>query len=384
MIDPQSLQTLGDELRRCMESDRAILEEHRSDVRPLRESTRRIQPRPATAISLVATDGGNNRFQFDPFLVQLVRVVDSSQNELCLEVVTPTSDVRALSRRQFSDGGTALGRLMRFLGVETLWDLSPMIPRPPAAGETPRPPNSHWVQDYRDLVEWAVLFELVRNRDFGTDTLIIRDGFLRSKIFSGERNLFARYREGLQEGIERQWAKRRRRIYLSGVAKHSQVLQRYRLAMAIEGVMQTTYPCYVEVPRALELKTYRYAEFARGDDQAVQGGEENKFVGGKMFFVKFGSRPYDPVWPVDLWQSQASEAQTVFGYMLADAVDGFPVPFYPRCLQKAHENAALVDFDMDILQAEIFTALRDSLGAEAQALDVFRLLDPDPSSARYE
>ena len=32
MIDPQSLQTLGDELRRCMESDRAILDEHRSDT----------------------------------------------------------------------------------------------------------------------------------------------------------------------------------------------------------------------------------------------------------------------------------------------------------------------------------------------------------------
>ena len=117
MIDPQSLETLAQELRRCMESDRCVLEELRADVRPLRDATRRIQPRPATAVSLVATDGGNNRIQFDPFLVQLVRVVDSNNNELFLEAVTPTSDVRALSRRQLDDpgGGTALGRLMRYL-----------------------------------------------------------------------------------------------------------------------------------------------------------------------------------------------------------------------------------------------------------------------------
>src|SRR6516162_7877274 len=105
MIDPESLQALGRGLRECLHADRAVLEELRADVRPLREATRRIQPRSATAVSLVATDGGNNRIQFDPFLIQLVRVVDSNENELCLEVVTPTSDVRALDRRQFNEDG---------------------------------------------------------------------------------------------------------------------------------------------------------------------------------------------------------------------------------------------------------------------------------------
>jgi hypothetical protein len=387
MIDPESLQALSRELRQCMETDRAVLEELRADVRPLRDGARRIQPRATTAVSLVAADGGNNRIQFDPFLVQLVRVVDSNQNELFLEAVTPTTDVRLLNRRHFAGTGapvTALGRLMRYLGVEALWELTPMIPPPPEPERPGRPPSTGWVVVYRDLVEWAVLFDLIRERDWGADTLVVRDGFLRTKIFAGDRNLFARFREGLQEGIDRQWQRRRRRLYVAGVAKHSQVLQRYRLAMALEGVLHTHHPCFVEVPRELERKTYRYEEYARGDEEAAEGGEANKFVGGKMFFVKFGNRPYDPVWPVDLWQSQAADAQTVFGYMLADAIEGFPVPFYPRCLQSAHENAALVDFDMDILQAEIFNALRDNLGEQAPALDAFRLIDPDPSSRRYE
>src|SRR5262249_6362059 len=152
-----------------------ILDELRADIRPLRDATRRIQPRATTAISLVATDGGNNRIEFDPFLIQLVRVVDSSQNELCLEVITPTSDIQALNRRQFLEDGsgrTALGRLIRFLGINHLWDLSPMIPQPPGGGRPPKPASPSWVQVYRDLVEWAILFELVRERSFGTDTLI--------------------------------------------------------------------------------------------------------------------------------------------------------------------------------------------------------------------
>ena len=36
----------------------------------------RIQPRTTTSISLVGTDGGNNKIQYDPFLIQLIRVVE--------------------------------------------------------------------------------------------------------------------------------------------------------------------------------------------------------------------------------------------------------------------------------------------------------------------
>src|SRR5262249_49747109 len=87
MIDPESLTTLARELHLCMKADRALLDELRADIRPLRNATHCIQPRATTSLSVVATDGGNNRIQFDPFLIQLVRVVDSSQNELCLEVL---------------------------------------------------------------------------------------------------------------------------------------------------------------------------------------------------------------------------------------------------------------------------------------------------------
>jgi hypothetical protein len=130
MIDPQSLSELRDAIRNQVAGDRALIDQLRKEIRPLRNSVRRIQARATTSISLVGTDGGNNPLQFDPFLVQLVRVVDSSNNEYCLEAVSPTTSVTALSARQFNPDGTpraALGKTMAYLGVKLLTDLSSMI-----------------------------------------------------------------------------------------------------------------------------------------------------------------------------------------------------------------------------------------------------------------
>src|SRR5262249_14359882 len=130
MIDPESQRQLKREIAERIRADRAILDKLREQVRPLHSEVRRIQPRTTTSISLVAADGGNNKLAFDPFLVQIVRVVDSSNNEYCLEAITPTTSVAALSKRQFhADGSprTALGELMLYLGVQDLVKLSHMI-----------------------------------------------------------------------------------------------------------------------------------------------------------------------------------------------------------------------------------------------------------------
>ncbi|MBA3943518.1 MAG: hypothetical protein H0X37_03030 [Herpetosiphonaceae bacterium] len=380
MIEPQSYEQLKQEIAARMLEDKGLLDKLRSEIRPLRTESRRIQPRTTTAVSLVGTDGGNNSLQFDPFLVQLIRVVDSSNNEYCLEAITPTTNVLRLSASQFdSDGSprTALGRMMAYLGVKDLSQISHMIR--PSNDSYPASPS--WVQVYRELVEWSILFSIIREKDFGTDTLIVFDGLLRSKVFAGD--LFKKYLQGLLEGIEQQKRKNRRKIYLAGVAKHSKVLSRYRLAMALEQVLTTNYPAYVQIPRDLEEKSYVWAEYARGDDRVIGGAEANKYVGGKLFFVKFGSGSRDHVWPIDIFLPQVVDAQTVIGYMLADALNGFPVPCYPQCLQKAHENAALVDFDLDILQDQIYDAIRSVLKDEAPSLDAFRLQDADPSQRRY-
>src|SRR6266705_980256 len=161
MIDPQSLDDIKAAIRAQVAGDRPVLDNLRNEVKVLKPDVRRIQPRQTTSVSLVGTDGGNNQLQFDPFLIQVLRVVDSSNNELFLDVISPTADVTKLSERQFKadkNGRVSpLGRLMEFLGVKHLWELSYMIPKPNFTG--PRSPS--WVQVYRELVELGVLFVLL-------------------------------------------------------------------------------------------------------------------------------------------------------------------------------------------------------------------------------
>ena len=267
--------------------------------------------------------------------------------------------------------------MLKDLDMTTLQQLSHMI----HSNDDGTPKSTSWVQVYRELVEWATLYSILKQKDFGTDTLIVFDGLLRSKVFATDG--FKRLMDLMQAAIDKQYRRNRRRIYLVGLAKHSKVLARYRLAMSLEHVLTTTYPSYVEVPREIEERAYVWSEYARGDDRALGSGEINKFVAGKMFLVKFGRGSRDPIWPIDIFLPQRDQAQVILGYLLADAIDGFPVPLYPRCLQKAHENAALVDFDFDILQDEIYMGVRSVLGEDAPVLDAFRLQDADVSQQRY-
>jgi len=327
----------------------------------------------------VATDGGNASIQFDPFLVQIVRVVDSSNNEYSLEAVTPNTDITSLSNLQFGPDGspiTAMGELMHDLGLDDLSQLSYSI----RSGTVDQPRSPSWVKVYRELVEWATLYSILKNKDFGTDTIVVFDGLLRSVVFAGE--LFQQYLQLLGRSAEDHWRRNRRKVFIVGVAKHSKVLDRYRLAMSVEGVLTSNYPAYVEVPPAIEERAYKHVENARVDDFERQRPAAGRHVGGKMFLVKFGNSPRDPIWPVDIFAEQAKASAEILGHLQSDALNGFPIPMYPRSLQRAHENAALVDFDLDIIQDEILKAVRGLLGDKAGAFDASMLLD-DVAELRY-
>ncbi len=387
MFDPNELPDLKAAIREATVRDRRLLDDLRSEIRALAAEVKAIKPRSTTSVSLVASDGGNNKLVFDPFHVQLVRVVDSYGEQLCLDAVTPTTDTDVLSRAQFNDDGspkTALGRVMADLNVtpRTLSSLSHMIPEGKKIRETPDEVSPSWVLVYRDLCEWATLYERICYRTFATDTLLVRDGLLRSKLFRGE--FFIGFRKRIEDAIDRIRTGTRRKVFLVGLAKHSKVLARYNLAMALEGTFTHGSPRYVSVPRKLEAKAYVWPEYARGAEAEEGTGEAPKFVAGDMYFVRFGERSGDPLWTVDILSSQTQQAAEVFGYLLADAIHGFPIPFYPRCLQKAHEFAEIVDFDLDILQDEVVKAVRSLLNdREIPALDALSL-QGDLSARRYE
>ena len=374
MFDPDRLPELKSLVRQATRGDSGLLDEVMRDVALLRPVTT-IQPRTINSISLVASDGGNNRLEFNPFSLQVVRVVDTFGDELFLDVISPSTDTATLGQRHRDDPASPLGRMMRDLGASALGQLSPFIPSGPKPGR--------WPLVYRDLCEWAVLYDLVCHERWGSDTLIIRDGLLRTRIFAGE--LFVRLYGLMKAAIESKRREHRRQVFLVGIAKHSRIIERYRLAMAIEQVFPAGQACYAQVPPKLQAKVYERAEYVQlaGDDEA--GEEKPRTNMGAMDRVRVGQRAVDPVWTMDLLQFQAPQAQQVFGSLLADAEVGFPVPCYPHCLQEADRYAQVVDLDLVIMQSALEEAVREQIRADRRhVFDAQRLSPADPAAGRYQ
>lgn len=374
MFDEDQLKQLKQLIGDQVEAGRAELDKLVEHARAIKPEVRVIKPRAATAVALMAADGGNNKVAFNPFYLQVIRVVDSNGEELCLEVVSPIADIEELGRRQFNEDGTprtALGKMMHGLGVDSLKDLSPMM-----SGKSPS-----WVQVFRDLCEWATLYDLVCHRDFASDTLIVRDGLLRSKIFHGE--LFVKMGEQMYEAIERTHRRRRRKLWLVGLAKKTQVLEYYRLAISLSGVFNNGSACFAKVPAEMLTEAYQWEEYTR-DIKDDSPGEKPKFNIGSMYFVRFGPHSGDPIWTVDIMSRQDKEAQAIFGYLQADAVAGFPIPLYPNCIQQADSFSRVADLDMDIVEDQLVDAVREQVGEDkAPVIDALRLAS-DVAARRYE
>jgi len=384
MFDPEQIPRLREAIRNCASGDMRLLEELKNEVRLLKSNIRSIKERNATSISLVASDGGNNGLAYDPFFFQLVRVVDSNGKEECLDAVSPTSDTDIVSARQFDENGnpkTCLGFLMRDLNCKTLNQLSHYIPTGETIRNKPEEVPNGWVMDYRDLCEWAVLYHRICYTKFSTPTLIVRDGLLRSKKFRGE--LFIKMRDKINESIERIKKEDRIDVYLVGLAKHSKVLTKYNLVMALENIFPSGEARFARVPREIEKKAYKWGEYSRGIESEDEGGEAPKFNFGDMYFVRFGKMSGDPIWVVDIFSYQSQNDSLIFGCLLQDSINGFPVPYYPLCLQRAHENAQVVDFDFDILQDEIIKSIRDNLGGDQKETLDRQVFNFDKSNNRY-
>jgi hypothetical protein len=96
MFDADQIRQLKELIGDQVEAGRAELDKLVEHARAIGSGVKVIKPRAATSVALMASDGGNNKVAFNPFYLQVVRVVDSNGKELCLEVVSPISDIDAL------------------------------------------------------------------------------------------------------------------------------------------------------------------------------------------------------------------------------------------------------------------------------------------------
>ncbi len=331
------------------QKENPIIEEFREYARALASHVKPIRPYSVNAVSFVSSDGGDNRLFFNPAVIELVRVVDSRGNQCAVDAIASNTLIKDLNERVKTGSPLLVEPLKRMcedLNIQEVEQLSYLLSGLEGGKSTGA------IRCYRDIVEWAVLYDLIINYEWGNDTIIVRDGLLRTKSF--KRELFPKIDAKIREGIEKH-KRKNVNIFIVGVAKQSAVLSRLAVALELEGVFHKTYPCYAKVPNDIEEKCYNYDrtwldtyESIHSENQIREkkGEHEKSYLYqsmGQMFLVKFGDRPFDPVWPVDITSWQVPDADRILGQLTVDAQQGFPIPDYPMCIQKAHDYAKVVN-----------------------------------------
>jgi hypothetical protein len=344
-------------------ADDPTLQRFRVYARRLRAEVRPLRAYAVNAVSFVSADGGDNRLRLDPAAIELVRVVDSRGNQCALDAVPSTVTLEELEQRAVSGSQSVvlpLERLCRDLG-KRLGDLSYIIGGVGQPGKT-----TGALRCYRDMVEWAVLYDLVANPTlrWGGDTILIRDGLLRTKSF--KRIVFPLIDKRLREAVAAH-AKRNVTLSLVGVAKQNAVLGRLAVALELEGTFYRPFPCYVRVPEDIERECYNFDRTWLDTYETSEPEDDGRRLYqslGRLFLVKFGDQSLDPVWPVDIAEWQVKDAEKVLGQLTVDAQQGFPIPDYPMTIQRAHDFAKLTGLTITLLEDLLLEGMSQDLTSD--------------------
>lgn len=379
-----NLDSLRERVRAAYKADDPVIDRFREYARRLRDQVKPLRPYAVNAVSFVSADGGDNRLTFNPAVVELVRVVDSRGNQCALDAVPSTITLSELEQRTTANSATVVTPLVRLcqdLG-KGLKQLSYLIRGIGQAGK-----STGAIRCYRDIVEWAVLYDLVANPSiqWGGDTILVRDGLLRTKSFT--REVFPMIDQRLRQAIA-DHANRNVALSLVGVAKQSAVLSRLAVALELEETLHRPFPCYVRVDDDIEADCYNFDRTWLDTFESSDPDDDGKKLYqalGKLFLVKFGDQPFDPVWPVDIAVWQVGNADKILGQLTVDSQQGFPIPDYPMCIQKAHDFAKLTGLEVQILQDILVQTMCEKLtDKETEKLLRMKHLGQSLAALRYK
>lgn len=365
-------------------TDDSYLQKFREYARRLKSGVKPLRTYSVNAVSFVSADGGDNRLAFNPVMVELVRVVDSRGNEHALDAVSSTISIEELeerAKRGSKYAVTPLERLAQDTG-KTLEQMSYLIRGLGTPGK-----STGAMRCYRDIVEWAVLYDLVANPNlqWGSDTILVRDGLLRTKSFS--RDTFPLLDKHIR-GCVAAHAERNIQLSLVGVAKQSAVLGRLAVALELEATFHKSYPCFVQVDGDIEAECYNFDRTWLDTYETTEEDDTGRRLYqslGQLYLVKFGDRPMDPVWPVDIAKWQVDQAERILGQLTVDAQQGFPIPDYPMCIQRAHDFAKLSGLEIQDLQDMLFQGMCGRLTAEeSERLLRMKYLGQTLANLRYK
>ena len=372
-LENLDLDAVKRQLAAAWKAERKELEQLREIAKRIKSGVRKLGRQQASAVAFVAADGGDNRIRLNaapggaPAIVELVRVVDSNGRECALDAVAGAVDDDFFDKPRTAP----VARLCRDLEASRVSDLSPYL-------GNPKLPRSEKMRVYRDIVEWAVLYHLLTEREWGSDTLLVREGALRTRAFRPD--IFKRMDVRIRAACEQHKKEGGVDMFFVGVAKSTILLDRLRFALSLESAFDCDYPCYALVPKEIAQRFYerRWLDTL----ETADGGEYQSMA--EMFLVKFGDHRLDPVWPVDVFVRQAAQAEKILGFLSEDARPGFPIPDFPMCVQKAHDHAKIGGIELSFLNDLLFEHMTEGMSApEREKALRARHLREDPAALRY-
>jgi hypothetical protein len=378
------LESLREKVLAAYKVDDPLLRKFRGYAKRLSSNIHPLRTYSVNAVSFVSADGGDNRLTFNPAVVELVRVVDSRGNQCALDAIASTADSQELNER-IKPNATSLVKPLQRLCNDLNLNVTGLSYLLKGMGDPGKSTGA--IRCYRDVVEWAVLYDLITNPEiqWGGDTILIRDGLLRTKSF--KREVFPNIDQKIRDGVKRH-KDRNVDISIVGVAKQSAVLGRLAVALELEATFHKPYPCYTEVPEDIEEDCYNFdltwLKTYETSDPQDDGRKLYQSI-GKMYLVKFGDRPFDPVWPVDVAIWQIQNVEKILGQLTVDAQQGFPMPDYPMSIQKAHDFAKLTGLEIEVLQDLLMQGITNNLTSdESERLLRMKHLGKSIAALRYK
>ena len=323
------------------------------------------------AIAFVAADGGDSRIRLDssstktPAVVELVRVADSDGKSVMVPVAGAADDANFDEIHNLDE----MEELCRDLRCEKISDLSPYLGRIKRLGHE-KSSRTIQMRTYREIMEWAVFYRQLKTCE--SNTLVVSDGALRTRRI--EPDIFNKLAIKIRKITEK-----KPNVYCVGVAKQTVLLNRLRLAISMENVFEEGAQ-YIPVSYEIAKKFYSRRWLGTMD---TEGYSEYSSL-ANMYLVKFGEHPLDPVWPVDIATWQKDKAEAILGYLARDARNGFPIPDFPMCIQKAHDHAKIGGIEMSYLQELLFDKMQEDMnGEDSEKILRARYLTEDVSARRY-
>ena len=349
---------------------RKTMEELRRDASSL--SLHKLGHYDVNAVAFVAADGGNRPIGeegegFNPDMVEMVRVVDSLGRERFLDAVAAHQSAADLVKQ--ARDSKPLQVLCDDLGVTNIGELTDW-------GGNQK--SRHMVRTYREIAEWAVIYHLiVKKEEWGSDTVLVREGPLRSLFFKPE--IFRRLDEKFRAAYKRH-KDNGVTVSLVGISKSSVILSRLSVALTLEKTFEKDHACYAEVPRDTAEKFYAKRWLDTLETAPANSDYQSM---GEMYLVKFGTLPLSPVWAVDVAEWQREDAPAVLGQLAADARPGFPIPDFPMSVQKAHEHARIGPLENSILSDILLEEMGVKSPDERERLYRLKHLGEDITARRY-